>query len=108
MRSVLCLGLGIALEAAGKQVQMVLTDSISVGMRFLEGAEKVKHRAEAPFDLFVSLDCSDTKRLGEALPADITVDINIDHHLSNLNFGRINLVEPENVATSAVIAAHLG
>jgi bifunctional oligoribonuclease and PAP phosphatase NrnA len=101
------LGLGAALESAGKQVQMVLTDSISVSMRFLEGAAKVKHQAESPFDLFVSLDCSDTKRLGDALPEGVTVDVNIDHHLSNLNFGRLNLVEPETVATSAVIATHL-
>jgi phosphoesterase RecJ-like protein len=101
------LSLGCALEAAGKEVQMVLTDNIAVGMRFLEGASKVKHKAELPFDLFVSLDCSDTKRLGDSLPADVTVDINIDHHLSNLNFGRINLVEPENVATCAVLAGHL-
>jgi phosphoesterase RecJ-like protein len=101
------LGLGTALEFAGKQVQMVLTDNIAVGMRFLEGSAKVTHLPELPFDLFVSLDCSDTKRLGDALPQGVLVDINIDHHLSNLNFGRINLVEPENVATSAVIAAHL-
>jgi bifunctional oligoribonuclease and PAP phosphatase NrnA len=101
------LGLGAALEAAGKQVQMVLTDSIAVGMRFLEGASKVKHVPEEPYDLFVSLDCSDTKRLGDALPSGVQVDINIDHHLSNLNFGRINLVETENVATSAVIASHI-
>lgn len=101
------LALGCALEAAGKDVQMVLTDKISVNMRFLEGASRVKRQAEAPFDLFISLDCSDTKRLGDALPADTTVDINIDHHLSNLNFGRINLVEPENVATCAVLASHL-
>jgi len=53
------------------------------------------------------LDCSDLKRLGNALPEGIDVDINIDHHLSNLNFGGINLVEPENVATSAVVAEHL-
>lgn len=101
------LGLGAALEDAGKQIQMVLTDSIAVGMRFLAGADKVKRMVEDPFDLFVSLDCSDTKRLGKALPEGVQVDINIDHHLSNLMFGRINLVEPENVATSAVIAEHL-
>lgn len=101
------LGLGAALEAAGKQVQMVLTDSIAVSMRFLEGADRVKHTAEEPYDLFVSLDCSDTKRLGDALPAGVEVDINIDHHLSNLEFGKINLIEPENVATSAIIAEHL-
>jgi bifunctional oligoribonuclease and PAP phosphatase NrnA len=101
------LGLGLALEFAGKNVQMVLSDSISVGMRFLEGADKVLKAYETPVDLIVSLDCSDQKRLGKALPEDVAVDINIDHHLSNLNFGRINLVEPENVATSAVIAEHL-
>ncbi|MEI8131348.1 MAG: bifunctional oligoribonuclease/PAP phosphatase NrnA [Leptolinea sp.] len=101
------LGLGSALESAGKQVQMVLTDSISVGLRFLDGSEKVIKTPENPFDLFVSLDCSDLKRLGNALPKAVNVDINIDHHLSNLNFGGINLVEPENVATSAVVAEHL-
>jgi bifunctional oligoribonuclease and PAP phosphatase NrnA len=101
------LGLGKALELAGKNVQMVLSDSISVGMRFLEGADKVTKTFESPVDLIVSLDCSDQKRLGKALPEDVKVDINIDHHLSNLNFGRINLIEPENVATCAVIAEHL-
>jgi phosphoesterase RecJ-like protein len=101
------IGLGLALELAGKQVQMVLSDSISTGLRFLEGSEKVKKSVENPYDLFVSLDCSDPMRLGNALPKDVNVDINIDHHLSNLNFGRINLVEPENVATSALIAEHL-
>lgn len=101
------LALGNALINAGKDVQMVLEDNVSVSMRFLQSADKVVHQAEAPFDLFVSLDCSDTKRLGQALPADVTVDINIDHHLSNLNFGRINLVEHENVATCAVLAKHL-
>jgi phosphoesterase RecJ-like protein len=43
----------------------------------------------------------------DALPAGVQVDINIDHHLSNLEFGKINLIEPENVATSAIIAEHL-
>lgn len=101
------IGLGTALENAGKQVQMVLSDSVAVSMRFLEGSSKVTKKIEAPFDLFVSLDCSDTKRLGNALPENTMVDINIDHHLSNLNFGKINLVEPETVATSAVIANHM-
>lgn len=101
------LGLGAALEAVGKNVQMVLADSVAVSMRFLEGASRVKKKVEEPFDLFISLDCSDTKRLGDILPDGVIVDINIDHHLSNLNFGRINLVEPDTVATSAVIATHL-
>jgi bifunctional oligoribonuclease and PAP phosphatase NrnA len=101
------IGLGLALEKSGKHVQMVLSDSISAGMRFLEGTEKVTKSITEPFDLFVSLDCSDPIRLGKALLEGTTVDINIDHHLSNLNFGHVNLVEPENVATSALIAEHL-
>lgn len=101
------LGLGTALINAGKSVQMVLSDSISVGMRLFEGANKVVRSPETPYDLLISLDCSDPKRLGNALPEGATVNINIDHHLSNLYFGEINLVEPENVATCAVIAEHL-
>ena len=34
-------------------------------------------------------------------------DINIDHHKTNENFGKLNLIEPEEVATAAILARHL-
>jgi phosphoesterase RecJ-like protein len=34
-------------------------------------------------------------------------DINIDHHKTNEKFGKLNLIEAEEVATSAILANHL-
>jgi phosphoesterase RecJ-like protein len=109
------LGLGLALQASGKEVQMVLSDKLPAGFRHLPGSEQVRVKAEGVFDLVVALDCSDLARIGEALtlPAAVSgsstrpVDINIDHHFTNLRFGAYNLVESDAAATSEIIAQHL-
>jgi bifunctional oligoribonuclease and PAP phosphatase NrnA len=100
------LGLGLALHAAGKTVSMVLADGLPRSFRFLKGSSLVHHRGSGEYDLRVVLDCSDLLRTGGVL-AEIQPDINIDHHLTNLNFARINLVMPEAVATSAILAEFL-
>ena len=100
------LGLGLALEAAGKQVEMVMVDGVPTSFHHLYGHKKVQRALTRPVDLRISVDASDYERLGGAYQGE-TVDINIDHHITNLQFGRINLVEPETVATSEVIARYL-
>ncbi len=100
------LGLGLALHAAGKTVRMVLADGLPRSFRFLKGSNSVHHRSRGEFDLSVVLDCSDLLRTGGVL-IDRQPDINIDHHITNLNFARINLVMPEAVATSAILAEFL-
>jgi phosphoesterase RecJ-like protein len=100
------LGLGLALQAAGKTAQMVLADGLPRSFRFLKGSDLVHHRGKGEFDLSVVLDCSDLLRTGGVL-ADQQPDINIDHHITNLNFARLNLVMPEAVATSAILAEFL-
>ena len=49
------------------------------------------------------VDASDRDRVGEALPADVVVDLNIDHHKTNTFYARYNLVEPQAVSTTAVL-----
>ena len=101
------LGLGQALQAAGKQVQMVLADGVPSSFRHLPGANLVKRKASGvPIDLAIVLDCSDMVRTGGVLGAR-EPDINIDHHITNLNFARINLVQPEAQATSGILAENL-
>lgn len=100
------LGLGLALENAGKQVQMVLSDGLPRSFRHLEGSERIQRSPNGEFDLRIVVDASDPQRIGGLLN-EITPDINIDHHLTNLNFARINLIEAEAVATAAVLAGHL-
>ncbi len=101
------LGLGLALKNAGKQVQMILADGVPVSYRHLPGAGEVQHRIDGEVDLIITLDCSDLQRVGAVLPPDTLPDINIDHHVTNAEFGRINLVDTSAVATAAILAQML-
>ncbi|HTX79811.1 MAG TPA: DHH family phosphoesterase [Longilinea sp.] len=97
------LGMGLALKAQGKEVQMVLSDGIPSVFRHLSGTDLVRHHVHSEYDLSVVLDCSDIQRTGEVLQGR-QPDLNIDHHITNLNFAQVNFVIPEAVATSAILA----
>jgi phosphoesterase RecJ-like protein len=100
------LGLGTALAAAGKQVQMVLADGVPSAFTFLPGSKQIKKSAEFPVDLSIVLDISDLNRIGNVLGI-LKPGINIDHHVTNLNFAHVNLVEPEAAATSCILVDHI-
>jgi len=101
------LGLGLALQNAGKSVQMVLADGVPASFKHLEGSELVKKEPNGNHDLFVTVDCADFRRVGKAFRNVGKPDINIDHHITNENFGELNLIESEEVATSAILTNHL-
>ncbi len=97
------LALGLALQEAGKQVEMVLKDGVPGGFRFLTGSDQIMPAPSGPADLFIVVDVSELSRIGEGFDLG-QPDIQVDHHITNLNFARLNLVEPEAVATSAILA----
>ncbi len=102
------LGMGLALIQANKEARLVLADGVPHNLRFLEGSALI-HRSSGDlslYDTIIVLDCSDLVRAGPVL-GDRLPDINIDHHITNLNFAAINLVLPEQVATSAILAEYL-
>ena len=101
------LAMGLGLVAKSKQVQMVLTDGIPASFKHLEGADLVKHKAEGDVDLIIVVDCSDFQRTGSALDGYPKPDIIIDHHVTNNGFGSLNLIQPEAVATSEIMAENL-
>jgi len=101
------LGLGLALQQSGKKVQMVLADGVPGSFRYLEGAELIKTGVDGKFDTFITVDCADFKRVGKLFETAGRPDINIDHHVTNENFGKINLIEGEEVATSAILTNYL-
>jgi phosphoesterase RecJ-like protein len=101
------IGLGLALQDAGKRVRMVLADGVSSSFRHLEGSQLVQTRPEGEFDTFITVDCADFKRLGQPFEGFRKPDINIDHHITNENFGELNLIEDEQVATASILADHL-
>lgn len=101
------LALGLALLDAGKQVSMVVAGGLPASFRHLPGSDRIQARAEGDFDLIVSVDCSDLKRVGDVLDSLRPPDIVIDHHVTNEAFGTLNLVEPEAVATASVLIRHM-
>lgn len=96
------LGLGLALQSIGKKVQMVIPCGVSRTFRHLAGSEFVQKSFESSCDLNISVDCADLKR-SRGLPASARFDINIDHHITNEKFARYNLVDPDAVATCAIL-----
>src|SRR5574338_940576 len=101
------LALGLALQDAGKEVQMVLVDGVSASFRHLEGSDQIRTSPDGPHDTFITVDCADFRRVGKIFETFGQPDINIDHHVTNERFGRINLIEAEEVATAAILTRHL-
>lgn len=101
------LGLGLALRTAGKTVYMVSADGIPQSYRHLPGSQEVIQGTDQPVDLTIVVDCSDLERTGTGLARDVVPDVSIDHHVTNLEFARLNLVETRAVATTEIIADYL-
>ena len=101
------LGLGLALREAGKNAQMVLSDGVPSSIRYLVGSDQIKKRSEGEFDLIIVLDSSDLVRTGDALTRLRSPDINIDHHVTNLEYAALNLVDARAVSTTAILARYL-
>jgi phosphoesterase RecJ-like protein len=102
------LGLGLALQEMGRQVQMVVEDGIPGSLRHLKGSEQVRRKVEGEVDLQIVVDCSDLARTGKVFDNRPLPDINIDHHITNEYFAKINLVEDQAVATAEIIIDHFG
>lgn len=101
------IGLGLALQNGGKTVQMVLVDGVPSNFQFLAGSHQVREEPDGEFDAFISVDCADFKRLGEVFEPYGPPDINIDHHVTNENFGKLNLIEEKETATATILAKYL-
>lgn len=73
----------------------------------LAGVDEIKHtyKSEETYDVFISLDCGSLDRLGHALKFYETAKktINVDHHISNLSFGKINHVVADASSTCEVL-----
>jgi bifunctional oligoribonuclease and PAP phosphatase NrnA len=101
------LGLGLALHDAGKSVQMVLADGVPSSFKYLEGSKFIEKEPKGNHDTFIAVDCADFKRTGKIFENFGQPDINIDHHKTNEKFGKLNLIEAEEVATSAILTNYL-
>lgn len=89
------------LRAMGKNALVINEDATPCEYDFLPGSDKIiqyrDNMKKPDFDCFVAIDCSNLKRCGEVyrLNDKNRPLINIDHHISNDFFGRINWVQPQ-------------
>ncbi len=100
------LALGIALKRLGKDVHIVKVDNIPKDYHFLPEIHLIKEPEECmDIDLFIALDSSDFDRLGKGKEIALKANkiINIDHHITNNNFGHINIVSPLSSSTGEII-----
>jgi bifunctional oligoribonuclease and PAP phosphatase NrnA len=100
------LGIGLALKEAGKTVQMILNESSLKNFNFLEGINYVHQNVRDNYDLAIILDCGDKDRISAALEPGVP-QINIDHHITNDSYSQINLIEPDEVSTTAILSKYL-
>jgi phosphoesterase RecJ-like protein len=99
------LAMGWLLKAQAKSLTLACEDPVPGVYGYLPGSELVVQQASGPFDLVISLDCSDRRRMGKVSDEDLAALplINIDHHITNTNFGTLNWVDPSSVATAQMI-----
>jgi phosphoesterase RecJ-like protein len=101
------IGLGLSLQNLNIEVQMVLSDGIPAIFRHLPSSDQIQKQATGDFDLTLVVDCSDLARTGEVLIGKPVPDVNLDHHPTNTNFARHNLIDKTAVATAEMLAEYL-
>jgi bifunctional oligoribonuclease and PAP phosphatase NrnA len=107
------LGLKFALEKARPKIQRVdcvISGKMPDVYAFMPGIRDVLRMETATtllerYDVAICVDCGSLDRLGKAqeLFANAEISINIDHHVSNDRFGKINVVEATAAASGEVV-----
>jgi len=96
----------ILLKKLKKRAVIYNNDPTPAIYKFLPFSRVIKNNiAEDKFDVALVLDCSDVSRAGKVKDSLSRAKciINIDHHISNTNFGDINWVEPYSGSAAQMI-----
>ncbi len=101
------LAMALGLRSLGKKAQILCNNPVPKIYDFLPGQECLITSGEVKTDkegVLLALDCGDLERTGLVfLPHPPPVVINIDHHVSNTNFGHFNWVDTNASATSEMV-----
>lgn len=97
------LGLGLSLQALQKRVCMVSPDGVPANLTFLTGSQEIKKEPEGEFERICVLDSADLQRINAVSKRHAQVDINIDHHVTNERFARLNLIDVQAASTTEVL-----
>jgi bifunctional oligoribonuclease and PAP phosphatase NrnA len=101
------LAIGIALDRLNKKTFLFNESPIPAVYRFLPFIERIEHEipGNAEFDTAVILDCGNLQRIGKGVSAAgrIPVILNIDHHITNSNFGTCRLIDTKACSTAEIV-----
>ena len=99
-----------ALKQLGKESDVIIPEYSRL-FTFLPGAEEIKQESDIKeYDLAISVDCSDLKRLkcGNEYFESAKRKIQIDHHGSNNMFADLNFVNPVSPACCEILVEIFG
>ncbi|MBW6409731.1 DHH family phosphoesterase [Clostridium weizhouense] len=94
-----------ALRRIGKEAYIISRDVIPDNLSFLSLSEEIDGNTLEPdsnTDLVIVMDCGNVERISANLDKYSGKIINIDHHLSNEEYGFINYVDPTAAATAEI------
>jgi phosphoesterase RecJ-like protein len=102
------IALGFSLLAMGKSVRLINEDGLPENLAFLNGSELIESPPDAPIDaeVAIALDTATKPRLGENTlhaASKAKLWLNIDHHISNPQYGDLNLIDAANPATGGIL-----
>jgi phosphoesterase RecJ-like protein len=109
------LGLGLGLRTLKKRSTLACDSTLPTKFSFLPSFDSIVNSVDSfLFDLVIGLDSSDLARLGDVYDAGRLAGvplINVDHHITNLYYGDVNLVDPSAASTAELVLSlldHLG
>jgi phosphoesterase RecJ-like protein len=100
------LGLGWALQALGKDVVLACSDPVPLPFQFLPGSNLVTDKKAVNPELVIAVDASDPPRLGKLFDPERFGDapiLVIDHHITNVRFGRVNAIDPTAASSAELV-----
>ena len=100
------LGFTLAMRSIGKTVSPCIQDAPNSRFDYLHGFHDVKQSGQGDYDLIVSLDASDLQRLGTVFEPGMhgrKPMLVFDHHITNTQFGTLNVVEPGKASTAEIV-----
>ena len=97
-----------ALTQWQKSFTLVCDDALPRRFDFLPFSDQIQQQPDTAvtYDLLIAVDCGDELRMGKAfadLPGKRPFIINIDHHITNTQFGDLNLIDAEATSTAEVL-----
>ncbi len=103
------LGLAHALRPLGKECVVACADPVPANYTFLPGREAVvTELPDAAFDLVVALDAGELGRYGSLYERhrdyfDSATILNLDHHVTSVGCGQVNIIDPASAATAELL-----